>query len=124
VNIFGNMFEKAVARGRKVSLEVVHSKFGQGRVFDAKTALRLGLGDRIATLDEVLQGYGVARQGSGISGQRSGASFAAAAEDEGFAEANGLEVVANDSDGGGETVANAGKMRRAMERRRLEMVSV
>jgi signal peptide peptidase SppA len=35
VGIFGNMFEKAVARGRKVTQDVVHDKFGQGRVFDA-----------------------------------------------------------------------------------------
>jgi len=68
VDTFGLMFEKAVARGRKVPQADVHEKFGQGRVFDAKTAVRLGMADRIATIDEVLQGYGVSR-GGGASAQ-------------------------------------------------------
>lgn len=61
VDTFGNMFEKAVARGRGINQDDVHKKFGQGRVFDAKQAVRLGMADRIGTLDEVLQSYGVAR---------------------------------------------------------------
>ena len=61
VNTFGNQFEKAVARGRGIKQDLVHNKFGQGRVFDAKTAVKLGMADRVATLDEVLQGYGVSR---------------------------------------------------------------
>jgi signal peptide peptidase SppA len=64
VDTFGAMFEKAVARGRKVSQADVHGKFGQGRIFDAKTAVRLGIADRVGTLDDVLQGYGVARNAS------------------------------------------------------------
>jgi signal peptide peptidase SppA len=66
VDTFGVMFEKAVARGRGVSRDEVHAKFGQGRVFDAKQAVKLGLADRVGTLDEVLQQYGVSR-GSGAS---------------------------------------------------------
>jgi signal peptide peptidase SppA len=58
VDTFGGMFEKAVARGRGVSRDEVHSKFGQGRVFDAKTAVRIGMADRVGTLDEVLSKYG------------------------------------------------------------------
>jgi signal peptide peptidase SppA len=54
VDTFGVMFEKAVARGRGISKDEVHSKFGQGRVFDAKQALKIGMVDRVATLDEVL----------------------------------------------------------------------
>jgi signal peptide peptidase SppA len=54
VDIYGNAFEKAVARGRVVKQDLVHSKFGQGRVFDAKTAVKLGLADRVGTLAEVL----------------------------------------------------------------------
>ena len=61
VNTFGGMFEKAVARGRGIKQDEVHNKFGQGRVFDAKQAVKLGMADRVATLDQVLQGYGVAR---------------------------------------------------------------
>ena len=54
IDICGNAFEKAVARGRGVKQDVVHSKFGQGRVFDAKTAVKLGLADRVGTLADVL----------------------------------------------------------------------
>jgi ClpP class serine protease len=69
VDTFGAMFEKAVARGRNVSRDEVHSKFGQGRVFDAKTAVKLGLADRVGTLADVLAGNGVS--GSGRSSSRS-----------------------------------------------------
>jgi capsid assembly protease len=65
VDTFGGMFEKAVARGRGIKQDDVHKKFGQGRVFDAKQAVRIGMADRIATLDDVLQGYGVSRHSSG-----------------------------------------------------------
>jgi signal peptide peptidase SppA len=86
VDTFGAMFEKAVARGRKVSQDAVHNKFGQGRVFDAKQAVKIGMADRIATFDEVLQGYGVSRnpgpaaakQGPGISAQDSVPALSAA----------------------------------------------
>ena len=61
VDTFGAMFEQAVARGRGVSPEMVHANFGQGRIFDARQAVKLGLADRVATLDEVLQQYGVGR---------------------------------------------------------------
>lgn len=69
VDTFGAMFEKAVARGRGVKQDDVHKKFGQGRIFDAKQAVRIGMADRVATLDDVLQGYGVSRHaGSAASG--------------------------------------------------------
>ncbi|HVJ09275.1 MAG TPA: S49 family peptidase [Acidisarcina sp.] len=57
----GAMFDKAVARGRGVSLAEVTGKFGQGRVFPAQQAVTLGLADRVATLDDVLGQYGVTR---------------------------------------------------------------
>jgi hypothetical protein len=56
----GVMFEKAVARGRRVGVDEVHKKFGQGRVFDAKQAVKIGMADRVATLDDVLAEYGIA----------------------------------------------------------------
>ncbi|MBS1803521.1 MAG: S49 family peptidase [Acidobacteria bacterium] len=64
VDTFGAMFERAVARGRNVSREEVHSKFGQGRVFDAKTAVKIGMADRVGTLDDVLSKYGVVTSSS------------------------------------------------------------
>lgn len=54
VDTYGIAFEKAVARGRGVKQDEVHGKFGQGRVFDAKTAVRIGMADRVGTLAEVL----------------------------------------------------------------------
>jgi len=54
VDTYGIAFEKAVARGRGIKQDVVHSKFGQGRIFDAKTAVRIGMADRVGTLTDVL----------------------------------------------------------------------
>ena len=61
VDSTGQDFEKAVARGRKVTQDEVHKKFGQGRVFDAKTAVKLGMADRIGTFDDALAKHGAAR---------------------------------------------------------------
>jgi signal peptide peptidase SppA len=55
----GNMFEAAVAAGRKISKKDVHDKFGQGLVFGAKQAKALGLVDTIGTLDSVLARFGI-----------------------------------------------------------------
>ncbi len=61
VDTFGGQFEKAVARGRGVKQDDVHSRFGQGRVFDAQKAVKLGIADRVGTLDEVLAKHGARR---------------------------------------------------------------
>ncbi|MHB8303348.1 MAG: S49 family peptidase [Acidobacteriaceae bacterium] len=61
VDTFGGQFEKAVARGRGIKQDDVHSKFGQGRVFDAQKAVKLGMADRVGTLDEVLAKHGARR---------------------------------------------------------------
>lgn len=71
VDTFGLSFEKAVARGRGVKLDDVQKKFGQGRVFDAKKAVQLGLADRVGTLDDVLEKHGVTRNASGGSSRAS-----------------------------------------------------
>lgn len=65
VDTYGDAFEKAVARGRGVKQEDVHKKFGQGRVYDAKKAVKLGMADRIGTLDDVLSRHGAQRVSSG-----------------------------------------------------------
>jgi capsid assembly protease len=54
VDTYGNAFERAVARGRGIKQDDVHKKFGQGRVFDAKTAVKIGMADRVGTLTDVL----------------------------------------------------------------------
>lgn len=67
VDEFGQMFVRAVSRGRGVSMKTVREKFGDGRMFMALEALALGMVDRVATLDET-----IARALASV--QRSGAS--------------------------------------------------
>jgi len=56
VNEYYGAFTRAVARNRGVKQADVLGGFGEGRVVGAKEALRLGMADRIATLDEVIAG--------------------------------------------------------------------
>jgi signal peptide peptidase SppA len=77
VDDFYGLFAKAVARGRGVALKAVTNGFGQGRCLTASDAVKQGLADRVATLDEVLGKYGV-KQNPGASASSRGASPAAA----------------------------------------------
>ena len=52
---FMSMFVRAVARNRDVPISEVQSGFGEGRLVAAKDALRLGMVDRIGTMDETLK---------------------------------------------------------------------
>lgn len=61
VNAHGLAFEKAVARGRRTTVEEVHSKFGRGRLFTAAGALNAGMADRIGTIDDALAKHGARR---------------------------------------------------------------
>jgi signal peptide peptidase SppA len=61
VDSFGQTFEKAVARGRGVKLDEVQKKFGQGRAFTAQKAVKLGLADRVGTLEDALAKHGAAQ---------------------------------------------------------------
>jgi len=54
IDYFGRLFETDVAKGRRVSIEAVRSRFGEGAVFVPPAAKAAGLVDRIATLDEVI----------------------------------------------------------------------
>ncbi len=62
VDDFYSLFTKAVARGRGVAVKAVVNGFGQGRVLTAQEAVKQGVADRVATLDEVLGKYGVKQQ--------------------------------------------------------------
>jgi signal peptide peptidase SppA len=66
VDDFYSLFTKAVGRGRGVAVKSVVNGFGQGRVLTAQDAVKQGLADRVATLDEVLGKFGV-KQGVGAS---------------------------------------------------------
>lgn len=54
VDFYGRLFDQAVAKGRDKTPEQVSAKFGQGLMFRAPDAKRIGLVDRTATLDQVL----------------------------------------------------------------------
>ncbi len=58
VNVAGDRFVADVARGRGVSISAVKNGFGEGRVLAATDARRLGLIDRIGTLDSVAAAVG------------------------------------------------------------------
>jgi signal peptide peptidase SppA len=51
---FGKLFDEAVAKGRSVSVAAVKEKFGQGSMFLADEAQRLGLIDAVGSLSDVL----------------------------------------------------------------------
>lgn len=57
-------FTKAVAKGRGVKTEDVVEGFGEGRVVMASDAVRLGMADKVGTLDSVLLDFGVKRTGN------------------------------------------------------------
>lgn len=54
VDMTYRQFVQAVARGRGVTSETVREQFGQGRVFDAREAVKRGMADRVATFDETV----------------------------------------------------------------------
>ncbi|QMV19686.1 S49 family peptidase [Granulicella sp. 5B5] len=64
VDMFGNMFEKAVAKGRSVPQQKVHDTFGQGLMFGAAQAVKIGMVDKVDTFDAVLARFGVSLSSS------------------------------------------------------------
>ena len=75
VDSYYDMFTRAVARGRGVSVDEVRGGYGEGRVVGAKQAMALGMVDGRATLDQVvgmaaLLGRQPARQSSAADMER------------------------------------------------------
>lgn len=58
VNEVGTQFMRAVAKYRNVALTDVRNGFGQGRVVGAAEAVKLGMADRVATIEDVLAKLG------------------------------------------------------------------
>ncbi len=54
IDDYYDMFVTAVSRNRSVSKSDVKNGFGEGRVVGAKEAVKLGMADRVGTLDETL----------------------------------------------------------------------
>lgn len=59
VDAFYSMFVKSVARGRRPSQDDVRGGFGQGRMVLASAAVKEGMADRVATMDDTLARLGV-----------------------------------------------------------------
>lgn len=55
VDAFYSKFVHAVAKGRGVPVETVRGGFGEGRTVLADQAVRLGMADQVATLDETIR---------------------------------------------------------------------
>lgn len=53
-----DMFTRAVARNRGVSIETVRNGFGEGRTVMAKEAVKMGMADKVSSLDEILKALG------------------------------------------------------------------
>jgi signal peptide peptidase SppA len=82
VNSFYDLFTKAVARGRETDQDKVKSGFMEGRMATAQQAVKKGMADRVATLDQTLARLG-AKTATSKSGLAAQAGFSAtAAEDE------------------------------------------
>lgn len=59
VDAAGTMFDNHVSEARGVSASTVRSTYGQGRMFDAAHARKLGLVDRVESFDQTLARLGV-----------------------------------------------------------------
>lgn len=65
------MFVDRVASSRGVTSSAVRSGFGQGRMVMAKQAIADGMADRIATMDETLERFGIKPDGAPQERKRS-----------------------------------------------------
>jgi signal peptide peptidase SppA len=63
VDAFDEMFHDAVASGRGRKVADVRENFGKGRMVLAAPAVRLGMADRVGTLEETLNRFGASMMG-------------------------------------------------------------
>jgi signal peptide peptidase SppA len=70
VNAFYDMFVKAVAKNRGTQPAAVRSGFGQGRMVLAADAVGENMATRVATLDQTLARFGVAKPTSAMRASR------------------------------------------------------
>jgi signal peptide peptidase SppA len=66
-NAYYSDFTRAVARGRGVSVNDVRSGFGEGRIEKDDDAVKLGMADRVATLDATLKRLASAKAPAGAT---------------------------------------------------------
>ena len=67
VDTFGNMFINAVARNRGIGSYAVKNGFGEGRMVLAQDAVRAGMADGLAALDQTVARLLGRRTGKGLS---------------------------------------------------------
>jgi HK97 family phage major capsid protein len=84
-----DMFVKAVAKARGVSVSDVRSGYGEGRVLGAKQAVAENLADRVATLDDVIADLAKGKRSAKTSARASDTALVIAAAD---ARSDGLHV--------------------------------
>lgn len=61
VDAFYTMFTADVAKGRDVPASEVRNGFGEGRMVLAAGAVKLGMADKVATMDDTLARFGVSK---------------------------------------------------------------
>jgi len=74
VDAFHGMFIDDVAAGRGVATSVVREQFGQGRMVLAADAVKRGMADRVASLEETLNRYGATLHGGASAPARARAA--------------------------------------------------
>lgn len=73
VDQYMTAFTKAVARGRKVGVDVVRGPaFGEGRMKLAKDAVESGMADRVDTFENTLARWAKPKRGAGMSALQAG----------------------------------------------------
>jgi len=69
VATFDTMFHDAVAQGRGVKASAVRAEYGQGRMVLADAAVKRGMADRVATMEQTLNRFGVSMLGGSRAAQ-------------------------------------------------------
>lgn len=90
VDEYGAMFTNAVARHRGTSAGDVSKQFGQGRMVGAKQAVKLGMADRVGSLQDTLMrlsGAGASKGARALEGTRVELGETATVEGDGSGEA-------------------------------------
>lgn len=64
VDAFDAMFHDAVAEGRGVKASTVRAEYGQGRMVLATEAVKRGMADRVASMEQTLNRFGATMLGS------------------------------------------------------------
>jgi signal peptide peptidase SppA len=70
VDDYFTLFVNRVAQGRGVTADQVRNGFGEGRVVGAAAAIKLGMADRIGTMQETLARFGAGQPATGARGRR------------------------------------------------------